>query len=188
MKVDEQGNGAVWIYDLSGASAIRRLTFDRADYPVWTRDGQRVIFQSYTAGNVYTSNESGRSEIYVQPFPPVSGVKYQITTMGGFAPLWSPDGKRIFYLGPSCGGPSPSLISVDVRTQPTFAFANPAKLPVVILSLRPGGNIRSYDITPDGKQFLILTSSSESSEKPAQLQLRITLNWTEELKQRVPVK
>ena len=248
-----------------GTSAIRRLTFDAADYPVWTRDSQRVIITSSAAGGalfwqqadgnspaeqlektqagspntaspdgknlvfqtevggtqsdlwtmpligdhtpktyiaalgfqgqasfspdgrwiVYASSESGIVEIYVQPFPPVSGVKYQITTTGGFSPLWSPDGKQISYIGPVV--PPRSLISVDVRTQPTFAFANPTKLPVVPF-LRTGGSVRPYDITPDCKQFLIVTSSAESSEKPAQPQFRITLNWFEELKQRVPTR
>ena len=127
--------------------------------------------------------EAGSPQIYVQPFPPVSGVKYQITTTGGTSPIWSPDGKQIFYVGPAAA--PRSIISVDVRTQPTFAFANPTQLPVVPV-LRPGG-IREYDITPDGKQFLVVTfgAGSEPSEKPAQPQFRITLNWFEELKQRV---
>jgi len=124
----------------------------------------------------------------VQPFPSVTGVKYQITTTGGASPLWSPDGKQIFYLGPAV--PPWSLISVDVRTEPTFAFANPTKLPVaptlpVALTV-VAGSVRPYDITRDGKQFLIVTSGRDPSEKPAQPQFRITLNWFEELKQRVP--
>src|SRR5262249_31377408 len=130
---------------------------------------------------VYTSGESGRNEIYVQPFPPVSGVKHQITTMGGRSPLWSPDGKQIFYIGPPLQPPS-SLISLDVRTEPTFTFANPTRLPVAPTEAITSG-LRPYDITPDGKQFLILTSGTEPSQKPAQPQFRITLNWFEDLKQ-----
>jgi len=131
---------------------------------------------------VYNSSESGRQGIYVQPFPPVGGVKYQITTTGGFSPLWSPDGKQILYVGPA--QPPRSLISVDVRTQPTFAFANPTKLSITPTG-RVGGNGRPFDITPDGKQFLIATSGAEPSEKASPPQFRITLNWFEELKQRL---
>ena len=130
----------------------------------------------------YTSGEFGSAEIYVQPFPPVSGVKHQITMTGGFSPVWSPDGKQIFYISRDR-----QLNSVDVRTQPTFAVANPTKLPVAPIP-RPGENVRPYDITPDGKQFLIVTSDAEPSEKPAPPQFRITLNWFTELQQRVPVK
>jgi serine/threonine-protein kinase len=258
LNADRRDNISLWVYDVSGTSAVRRLTFESVDFPVWTPDSQRIIFRSNTAGGgifwqradgnspaeeleksqpggpntvspdgknlvfqtrgpdshlwimpligdhapkpliaaasvqaqaflspdgrwiVYTSGESG-PQIYVQPFPPVSGVKYQITTTGGFSPVWSPDGKQIFYISPDR-----QLISVDVRTQPTFVFANPTKLPVAA-TVRPGENVRPYDIAPDGKQFLIVTSGSEPSEKPAQPQFRITLNWFEELKQRVPV-
>ena len=260
LQLDDQGNTSLWVYDMSGTTAIRRLTFDTVDDPVWTRDSQRIIFRSNSAsgalfwqradGNspaellektqpgspntvspdgknlvfstgagggdlwivpligdhapkeliaaprnqlqasfspdgrwiVYSSSESGSPEIYVQPFPPVGGVKYQITRTGGFSPLWSPDGKQIFYIGPP--QPPRSLISVDVRTQPTFAFANPTKLPIAPTQ-RAGGNVRQYDIMPDGKQFLIVTSGLEPLERPSQPQFRITLNWFEEPKQRV---
>jgi eukaryotic-like serine/threonine-protein kinase len=128
---------------------------------------------------VYRSDESGRNQIYVQPFPP-TGAKYQITTTGAFSPLWSPDGKQIFY--GEQNGEGTQLVSVDVRTQPGFGFANATKLPIDKIYTRVG--IRGYDITPDGKQFLIVRSSPEGGDKPAQLQMRITLNWFEELKQR----
>src|SRR5262249_56255337 len=112
-------------------------------------------------------------------FPPVSGVKHTITTTGGHSPLWSPDGKQIFYIGPL---PPSSLISVVVRTEPTFTFANPTRLPVAPTEAITSG-LRPYDITPDGKQFLILTSGTEPSQKPAQPQFRITLNSFEDLNQ-----
>jgi Tol biopolymer transport system component len=261
---DEQGNGFLSVYELSQATALRRLTFQNADHPVWTRDGQRLIFdsagilfwqradggaaeelakpqessvggggggyvssavsrdgkslllragvnggdvwslsldgdrktkslisgeqsqsQAYFSPDgrwiVYTSVESGQPEIYVQPFPP-TGAKYQITTTGGMSPLWSPDGKQIFYIGIS--GPQRQLSSVDVHTQPSFGFANPAKLPIARIASRNTMN-RPYDITPDGKQFLIVSRDSNAFEQPAQRQIRITLNWLEDLKQRV---
>jgi len=59
-------------------------------------------------------------------------------------------------------------------------------LPVALTVV--AGSVRPYDITRDGKQFLIVTSGPGPSEKPAQPQFRITLNWLEELKQRVPMK
>ena len=87
----------------------------------------------------------------MQPFPP-TGAKYQITTSGGRSPVWSPDGKEIFYLAAG-GGPVRQLASVDVHTQPSFGVSNPAKLPIDKISGR-SGMVRPYDITPDGKQFL----------------------------------
>ncbi len=128
---------------------------------------------------VYASGESGRSDIYVQPFPP-TGVKYQITTTGGGLPIWSHDGKQIFYIEARAG--AGAIVSVDVRTQPSFGFGNPIKLPIDKIPL---AGFRPYDLTPDGKQFLAVLSGSDAAEKPTPPQLRITLNWFEELKQRV---
>jgi len=127
------------------------------------------------------SVESGQPEIYVEPFPP-TGSKYQITTTGGMSPLWSPDGKQIFYIGIT--GPQRQLSSVDVHVQPSFGFANPTKLPIGRIATRPTMN-RPYDITPDGKEFLIVYRDSNAFEAPAQRQIRITLNWLEDLKRRV---
>ena len=46
----------------------------------------------------YTSNESGREEVYVRPFPDVEGGRWQVSTAGGVKPLWAPDGRELFYL------------------------------------------------------------------------------------------
>jgi hypothetical protein len=75
-----------------------------------------------------------------------------------------------------------SLVSIDVRTEPGFTFSSPTKLPIdnMLCCVRP------YDITPDGKQFVVTLSASEDANQP--VQMRITLHWFEELKQRVPVQ
>jgi len=165
VSVDQAGNGSIWIYDLTGSTSMRKLTFDTADYPVWTPDSRRIIFRSLSANAIlwqdaygnspaeelqksrpgdpsavspngqtlvfrvvgpgdpdlwmmslagdrtpkplitrngvqdqlafspdgrwiaYRSNESGQSLIYVDPFPPVNGVKHQLTTQVGNSPL-----------------------------------------------------------------------------------------------------
>ena len=251
---DEQGTPFVSIYDLSQAAALRRLTFQTADRPLWTRDGQRIIFDSggvlfwqradgngaaeemlkLPAGGVaafsispdgktllirngvnggdiwsmavdgdqqtksvistpgidhaayfspdsrwivYTSTESGTSQIYVQPYPP-TGAKYQITTAGGVSPLWSPDGKQIFYM--AVAG---NLVSVDVRTQPSFGFGNPTETSIKALRFR-NNVVRSFDMTRDGKQFLVVTAGASTGGQSTQPQIRITMNWFEDLKQK----
>jgi hypothetical protein len=75
------------------------------------------------------------------------------------------------------------LVSIDVRTEPSFTFSNPTKLPIDKILLCC---VRPYDITPDGKQFVVTLSASEDADHP--VQMRITLNWFEELKQRLPVQ
>jgi hypothetical protein len=126
----------------------------------------------------YHSNETGRFEVYVQPFPGTGG-KFQITRDGGQHPLWSPDGKELFY--ESTG----RLFSVSVRTQGSFEFSNPTQLPIPAYAQGQGTNPRAYDITADGKRFIMAFRSGQANggSSPA-LQIQVVLNWFEELKQR----
>jgi serine/threonine protein kinase len=136
----------------------------------------------------YRSNELGRSQIFVQPFP-INGTKYQLSTensgSGGFAPLWSPDGKELFYAVGNI-----SLVAIEVRTTPSFTFGKPTPIPIEGLALST--TLRQYDITHDGKQFVAVLAASgsqaDSAGRPARRQINVVLNWFEELKQRVPIK
>ena len=127
----------------------------------------------------YNSPESGRVEVYVQPFP-LTGAKYQISTGRGSNSVWSPDGKQLFYLRPGTN----QILAVDIQTQPSFLIGKTTPLPIQGL-VQTGA--RDYDITPDGKYFVALFPQSQTgSEKPPPEQIYITLNWFEELKARVP--
>ena len=128
----------------------------------------------------YTSNETGRNEVYVQPFP-TDGTKYLITTNGGDNPLWSADGKELFYL---TLGVTRQIVSVDVRIEPRFTFGKATPLPIEGI-INPGP--RGYDITPDGEQFLVMFPESQPDPgKAPPEQIQVILDWFEELKQRVP--
>src|SRR5262249_2478072 len=72
----------------------------------------------------YVSNESGRPEIYVRPFPGPGG-KWQISTEGGQSPAWSPKGNELFY---RTGRSNENLMAVDIQTQPTFSAGKPRLL------------------------------------------------------------
>jgi hypothetical protein len=93
--------------------------------------------------------------------------------------LWSHDGKQLIFSSGS------SLKYVDVQAKPAFVFSEPKPLPITIENTQG----RPYDITPDGKTFLVMQRPNEtaSSEKPA-LQINVVLNWFRELQERVPVK
>ena len=96
-----------------------------------------------------------RFEIFVQPFPP-TGAKHQVSTEGGRTPLWSPDGRQLYYhdnLGQR-------LVAVDVRTQPIFSAGKPVALPIEAFFL--SALHRNYDIMPDGKQFVVITPAGVS--------------------------
>jgi eukaryotic-like serine/threonine-protein kinase len=130
----------------------------------------------------YVSDESGRDEIYVRPFPAVDSGKWQVSTNGGNYPLWSPDGHELFYAGGN------GQMAVPIKTAPNFSFET-AK----ILFRRE--NYTGGDITPDGKRFLLIkpVSDTTSAAAPSAAEnyyrrINIVLNWTEEMKQRGPVK
>jgi Tol biopolymer transport system component len=121
----------------------------------------------------YCSDESGQLEIYVKPFPPGDGRtgKWLVSTSGGVQPRWRGDGKELFYLTQDT-----KLVAVDIRTDPTF-------LPGAPHALFPAGVGGSspyfrYDVTRDGKRFLILAAAAESATIPA----TVVLNWQETLK------
>jgi serine/threonine protein kinase/Tol biopolymer transport system component len=126
----------------------------------------------------YVSNESGRNEIYVRPFPG-PGEKFPISTEGGTEPLWARNGRELFYRSVD----TDKMMAIEVQTEPSFR----ASAPRVLFQGRFAGAIdqhAGYDISPDGQRFLML-KANEQSQAPAQI--NVVLNWFEELKQKVPV-
>jgi Tol biopolymer transport system component len=135
----------------------------------------------------YDSSElAGQLQVYVQSFPPTNGTKYQITTTGGLFPVWSQDGKQLFFVQNRTG--SGHIFSVDVQTQSGFTFGKPTPLPIENILINGGQGLpRGYDIRPDGKQFIVMFSPQDSKVTAAE-QINVTLNWAEELKQRFGAK
>ena len=124
----------------------------------------------------YMSEESGRYEVYVQPFPGPGG-KWQISTNGGTVPVWAQNGRELFYMS------SGKLMSVDLTTQPTFS----ASIPRIVADYPPSlmGRLSNgvYDVSPDGRRFLFVKANVENGPPD---EVRVVLNWTEELKQLAP--
>jgi Tol biopolymer transport system component len=137
----------------------------------------------------YVSNESGKSEVYVRPFPDVEKGRWQVSTNGGVSPLWAPGGRELYYFSED---DDPSATAVAVETGTAFSAGTPKKL----FSRRPylaGGSTPGtpWDIHPDGKRFLLMKlpgSGGNEGTAPASRKINIVLNWFEELKTRVPVE
>jgi len=126
----------------------------------------------------YQCDESGRPEIYVQSLPDMSG-KWQVTNEGGFEPLWSPDGRELFYrLGNK-------MMAVSVETDPAFAPGNPKLLFERQYYLEAGG-ARSYDVSPDGQRFLMIKEGDGAEDQRNRTELIVVENWFEELKRLAP--
>jgi Tol biopolymer transport system component len=124
----------------------------------------------------YTSDESGKSEVYIQRFqaPAERGGKLQISRDGGRLPHWRRDGRELFYL--SLDG---KIMAVDIGGDSSVKAGVPRFLFKV-----PGGEGQSdfydlhWDVTPDGKRFLISTTKTSSEA------LTVVLNWTAGLKKK----
>jgi len=128
----------------------------------------------------YTSDASGRDEVYVQPFPAVDRGRWPISTTGGTEPLWSPDGRQLFFRTPA------GVMGVAVDTASGFA----AGAPSLVVAGRYDQGRRSYDISRDGKRFLMIKEAerTDPDSGPASLrQIVVVQHWFEDLKARVPV-
>jgi serine/threonine-protein kinase len=124
----------------------------------------------------YQSNESGRHEVYVRPFPAVASGLWQISNGGGTQPLWARNGRELFYVTPS------GLMSVPIQAGPSFAFGNTR------LVLKGAADTywlstvgRSYDVSPDASRFLMVKEEMQSGAA-----IHVVRNWQTELNRLVP--
>jgi len=131
----------------------------------------------------YFSNESGTAEVYVRPFPRVGDGRWLISSGGGTRPAWSKDGRELFYLS----FPDAAMMAVPVQTTTTFTPGKAVKLfDGPWYAVQPG---RTYDVSRDGKRFLMIKDMFAPGDKTvAQSAITVVLNWTEELKARLPAK
>ena len=131
----------------------------------------------------YTTTEGGGRRILVQPFP-ATGAKYEISPSGASSiyPLWSSDGKELFWIGGVGAGPA-SINAVSVTTRTGFAVGNPVAVPNRLAVIGPSVQ-RTLDITPAGKFIGIVAPGSAATEAPIAPTFQMVLNWFEELKAR----
>jgi serine/threonine-protein kinase len=137
----------------------------------------------------YQSNESGRDEIYVRPFPTVNEGRWQVSTGGGSRPLWARNGQELFYLTAA----GDALMSTPVSGSSSFKTGNPAKVfettayyvPLASAANSPG---RTYDVSPDGRRFLMIKPVAGAEQNTAPQSITVVQNWFEELTRRVPTR
>ena len=160
----------VWVLPLEGERQPRpflRTPFNEAS-PVFSPDNRWLA---------YGSGESGRREIYVQPFPGPGG-KSQISTEGGTEPVWPRNGRELFYRN------GERMMAVEITTEPTFSAGSPRLLFEGRQFSFSAGFGANYDVTSDGQRFVMMQASEQQQE--AATQINVVLNWFEELKRRVP--
>jgi eukaryotic-like serine/threonine-protein kinase len=126
----------------------------------------------------YASSESGRNEVWVRPFPSQGG-RWQISKDGGREPIWSKNGRQLFYRKAN------QVWVADVQTELGFS----AKMPRFLFEKQEFGGaspIRNWDLWPDGQGFLMV--KVEDSKPQPVTEIFLVQNWIEELKRLVPAK
>jgi serine/threonine protein kinase/Tol biopolymer transport system component len=153
----------IWMLRLAGErkqEPFLKTPFNER-FPRFSPDGRWVAYQS---------DESGRVEVYVQPFPGPGG-KWRVSTEGGASPCWARDGRELFYYYGN------KMMAVEVKTEPTFTAGKPRLL--------FEGQFNSYYVvSPDSRRFLMI--QAVEPEQPV-TRIDLVLNWFEELKRLVPV-
>ena len=159
------GGGEIWAKPFFG---------DRKAFPV-VQNGQFAAIQPALSPDAkwlaYVSDESGQSEVYVVPFPHGSG-KWQMSASGGVWPRWRRDGKELFYRAPD-----DKLVSVAISEAVGNLVIGKAQ-PLFQIRPAPGGLGPMYDISADGKKFVVVSQSGQQESRP----LTLVVNWPALLK------
>ncbi len=150
----------VWVLPLFGD----RKPFPLVQSEFIDRNGQFSPDGRWVA---FVSDESGRLEIYVVPFPGPGG-KWQVSTGGGTAPRWSTDGRELFY-----ASPDHDLVTVEVKSGSEFQVSSPK----LLFSLSSITAQTAFEVSADGRRFL-QGIPRDTTGSPVTL----VLNWTAELK------
>ena len=153
-EIDPASRGNLWVLPRSGdAKPFPFLSTAAAESgATFSPDGRFLA---------YASDESGREDVYVQPFP-ATGAKWQVSAAGGFEAAWRGDGRELFYVAPDA-----RLMAVPVAPSSSgLAFGVPRGLFRLPLKHALGLSNRDYAVSRDGQRFLVLEWPGEAAASP----------------------
>jgi len=127
----------------------------------------------------YSSNESGRFEVFVRPFPNTVAGRWQVSTQGGDAPRWARSGRELFF-----EGPNGDFMEVPVSPGATFNPGEPRRLFGLGGTLVASNVVPYYDVTPGDSGFVMVRLATVNSA-PGAGQIVVVDNWDEEVKAKV---
>ena len=178
-------DGAQLVFQNGGDLYLLALNGEAAASPLLSSEFQEFFANISPDGRwmAYTSDETGRYEVYVRPFPNVDDNKFQVSSQGGYWPRWNSDGTELFFL---TQGLEMSIWAVSVETESDFEYGIPSILfagDYARISTTMG-----FDLSPDGTRFLLtkLPARTDSAEDPNQTTLIVVDNWFEELNRLAP--
>jgi serine/threonine-protein kinase len=170
---NEQTRNDIWVYDVRTRKASAAVQTDASEsHPALSSDGRWLA---------YVSDLSGRSEVYVQPYPG-PGPRIQVSNGGGTAPAWTADGGELFYATQADGG---GLSMMAVKVTPTGSMLS-AGVPQELFKGLYGQTtpVRGWDVSADGRRFLFVRAVDPPPPPPTQMVL--VQNFGEELERRAP--
>ena len=127
----------------------------------------------------YEAREGQNAEIYVRPFPDVQSGRWQISSGGGIWPVWSRDGRELFYVS-RVGAPTLTVVAVNARPPDTFDWGAPQ--PLFLMSPYVRSSSRGYDVAPDGRFIMVANQGSAGSDRDS---ITFVSHWFNELRARV---
>jgi hypothetical protein len=164
------GGNDLWLLPLNGDSTAVPL-FDSnfsKGHPQVSPNGKWVVYQS---------NDAGRVEVYVAPFPSGDG-RWQVSTNGGTFARWRGDGREIFFLSSASAGDVMAVAVTELGS--TLELSTPQRLFAsgYINVAHTGGNWHTYAVSPDGQRFLIPRPVASLRGEPPPTPITVVLNWT----------
>ena len=126
----------------------------------------------------YVSEESGRAEVYAQPYPALN-VRVPVSTEGGREPVWSRDGKKLYFRS------AESVMVAGVMSRAPLEFAAPTIMFRDTFTRTQGTYHTHFDVAPDGR-FLMIENPNQGTI--GRQEIHIVLNWTDELQRIAPAK
>ena len=168
------------------------ISLEGGEEPVWSLRGDYRELNGELSPDgrwmAYQSDQSGEFQVYVRPFPHVDDDLVAISNNGGIEPLWSRDGRELFYMQP--GGGSPTLLmSASIETNDADGtLASGGRVAILEWPYSLVGEGRSYDVSPDSQRFLALKQGTADGEgDSARPAITVVLNWYQEVLERLPV-
>ena len=176
--IDVSSDGKFLLYSTPNAGALDLWALpmtgdDRKPFPVVNSRFAEITGRFSPDGRwiAYMSNESGRQEIYVTAFPGGGG-KWQVSSSGGTSPIWSRNGRQIFYFSPG----DAQLMAASVTASGAAVDIGQAR---VLFRVRPGGLRSFFDVAADGR--FLFTAARDQAESPP---LTLVVNWAAELERK----
>ena len=161
-----QNKAAIWYRHLDGDTVPKPITTPGLNEaaPRLSPDGRWLA---------YTSNESDTNQVYVRAFPG-PGAQFRVSVAGGVTPVWSRDGRRLFYIANN------QLLSATLTTAPAFVVT--ARRTVVAGVFDGQETHADYDVSPDGTRFLLHSYDNANTVAPTDASTIVVRDWREVLR------